>query len=40
MTTHEPTPTIVSARPEITAALMAETGLDEAIKPLREACHW
>ena len=37
MTTHEPTPTIVSARPEITAALMAETGLDEAI--LRDLVH-
>ena len=37
MTTHEPTPTIVSARPEITAALMAETGLAEAI--LRDLVH-
>ena len=37
MTTTEPTPTIISARPEITAALMAETGLDEEI--LRNLVH-
>ena len=37
MTTPEPPPTITSARPEITAALMAETGLDEAI--LRDLVH-
>lgn len=37
MTTPEQTPTILSARPEITATLMAETGLDEEI--LRDLVH-
>ena len=37
MTTPGMTPTIISARPEITAALMAETGLDEEI--LRDLVH-
>lgn len=31
MTPHSPKPQIVSARPEMTAAIMAETGLDERV---------
>jgi hemoglobin len=31
MTAPDPSPSVTSARPEITAAIMAETGLDEAV---------
>lgn len=37
MSTAEPSAQIASARPEMTAAIMAETGLDEGI--LRELVH-
>jgi hemoglobin len=37
MSAHETSPQIASARPEMTAAIMAETGLDEDI--LRDLVH-
>src|SRR6056297_1646629 len=37
MTAHDPTPQIASARPRMTEAVMAETGLDEHV--LRDLVH-